>query len=161
MSKVSQRQAVFAAVCNVMGEHGVHFREGMIVKDVITKDMRAEVNAALCKGFRDGSIELGTAYETDAELKEYTSGLISNWLRKDPNMNGGTKYVPANPGSRVSDPQLKALKALLAQTTEDSDKAEIEGFIATRIAELGASKAKVKPIDYSALPAELRERFGK
>jgi hypothetical protein len=133
----------------------------MIVKDHITKEMRAEVNTFLCKGFRDGQIELGTAYETDAELKEYTSGLISNWLRKDPNMNGGTKYVPANPGSRVSDPQLKALKALLAQTIDGDDKAEIEGFIATRVAELGASKAKVKVVDYSALPAELRERFGK
>lgn len=163
MSKQSQRAAVFAAIASTLETHGVEFHQGTDVKSLLTKEMKSEVNDILCKGFRDGSIELSTEYPTDAELRSYTSGLISNWLRKDPELNGGIKYVPKNPGSRTgsTDPQMKALKILLSQTADESDKEEIQGFIDARAAELNAGKVKVKAIDFSVLPAELQAKFAK
>jgi hypothetical protein len=163
MSKQSQRAAVFAAISATLEAHNIEFTQGMDVKSVLTKEMKSEVNDSLCKGFRDGSIELSTEYPTDAELRSYTSGLISNWLRKDPELNGGIKYVPKNPGSRTgsTDPQMKALKILLSQTADADDKAEIQSFIDVRATELNAGKVKAKPIDFSVLPAELQARFAK
>src|SRR5277367_6337821 len=163
MSKVSQRSAVFSAICSVLEAHNIEYHKGMNVKSVIDKGMKAEVNEILCAGFEAGEIDLSTTYPTKAELKAYTSGLISNWLRKDPELNGGTKYVPANPGSRVgsTDPQMKALKILLGQTTDEADRAEIQGFIDARTTELNAGKVKTKQVDFSVLPDELKAKFGK
>lgn len=162
MSKVNQRQAVFNAISSVFEKHGIEFVAGGNAKALLNKEMKSEVNDILCQGFKDGSIELGTDYGTDSELRTYSSGLISNWLRKDPMLNGGTKYVPTNPGSRVgaSDPQMKALKALLSQTTDEAERAEIEGYIEARATEIKATKVKAaKPIDFSVLPAELQAKF--
>jgi hypothetical protein len=163
MSKVSQRSAVFSAICSVLEKHNIEYHKGLNVKSVMSKDMKAEVNKILCDGFNAGEIELSTTYATPAELKSYTSGLISNWLRKDPELNGGVKYVPANPGSRVgsTDPQMKALKILLSQTTDEADREEIQGFIDIRTTELNAGKVKSKVVDFSVLPDELKARFGK
>ena len=163
MSKVSQRLAVFNTIVSVLAENGITFEKGMIAKDHLSKDMKSAVNDALCAGFKSGAIELSTEYATDSEMRSYTSGLISNWLRKDPELNGGVKYVPANPGSRAGsgDPQMKALKALLSQTTDATEQEEIQGYIDARLAEIGAAKVKHVKVDFSVLPAELQERFGK
>lgn len=154
--KMNQKEAVFQAICNVTGFDG----EGAVV---ISKEQRAQVNAILFQGFRAGTIELDREY-SDSDLKGYVSGLQSNWLRKDKRLNGGNKYVAKNPGSRAgsTDPQLKALRAVLASGTlpEGVTTEEIQMHIDARVAEL--SKAKiVKTVDFSALPADLAAKFSK
>jgi hypothetical protein len=84
------------------------------------------------------------------------SGLQSNWLRKDKRLNGGVKYQAQNPGSRVgsTDPQVKALRALIKTQSDEIKIAEIQSFIDKRLAEIKPNKSVT--IDVNALPAELQ-----
>lgn len=152
---MNQREATYQAIVNVTGFDG----EGACVP---TKEQRAQINLVLFEGIRSGSIEMSTE-KSDSDMKQYVSGLISNWLRKDPRLNGGVKYAAKNPGSRAgsTDPQLKALRTLIAQPTlSDEDKADIQVHIDARVAEL--SKAKMTAtVDFSALPADLAAKFNK
>lgn len=154
MSKMNQKEAVFQAICNVTGFKG----EGVLS---ITKEQRSQVNAILFEGFRAGTIELDREY-SDSDLKSYVSGLQSNWIRKDKRLNGGTQYVAKNPGSRAgsTDPQLKAMRALLSTLTDESERAEVQSHIDAKVAEIAAAK-QTKVVDFSALPADLAAKFRK
>jgi hypothetical protein len=142
---MTQEQAVYLAVTNVMGEQeaGTAYQP--------TKEQRGAINEILVEGFRAGKIALKETpsnrekLDNVAELRSYCSGLQSNWLRKDKRLNGGIKYVPKNPGSRAgsTDPQVKAMRALLS-TREDlgaEDRAEIQALIQKRIAETKPTKS--------------------
>ena len=120
-----------------------------------TPEQRASVREILYEGFKAGKIALGTEY-TDEELMGYIPGLINNHLRKDKRLNGGVAYVPTNPGSRVGsgDPQVKAMRLLLATKTDPSERAEIQSFIDARIATLKPTKTVT--INAADLPAELQ-----
>jgi hypothetical protein len=160
MSKQSQKEAVFTAVVNVLAQENISIVEGQPV--AMTKEYRALVNNILFEGFRNGTIELDREF-SDSDLKGYVSGLQSNWLRKDKRLNGGIQYVAKNPGSRAGsgDPSLKAMRTLMSTLTTDSDKAEVQAHIDTRLSEIQASKAKSVTIDYSVLPADLAAKFSK
>ena len=155
MSKMNQRNAVYNAIVAVLSEAGIHFEDGMDVKPIMTRELRGQVNAILFQGFQSGSNELDRSY-SDTELKSYVSGLQSNWIRKDSRLNGAVKYSPKNPGSRAGsgDDQLKALRALLSQTTDETERTEIQGYIDARLTELKKSKAPT--ISVEALPEALR-----
>lgn len=161
MSQVTQKQAVYVAILSVLKENGVHFEDGMNVAPIMTREYRAVVNAILFEGFRSGSIQLDREFN-DTELKAYVSGLQSNWIRKDTRLNGDTKYVAKNPGSRQGsgDAQVKAMKALLTTLTSDEDKAEVQQAIDARLAEIEATKPKAS-IDFNALPESLKAKFMK
>lgn len=154
MTKMTQKEAVFQAVKNVLGS-----QEGAYNP---SKEQRSAINAILFEGFKEGKIELGRVFD-DSELKNYVSGVLSNWLRKDTRLNGGMKYVSKNPGSRAGsgDEQLKELKKLLSTVTTDEEKAEIQTYIDARLTEINASKKKSVVINYSALPADLAAKFSK
>lgn len=154
MGKLNQKEAVFAAVCNVTGHTG----EGQVS---ISKEQRAQVNMILFQGFKSGDIELDREY-TDSDLKSYVSGLQSNWLRKDKRLNGGIKYEAKNPGSRAgsTDPSLKAMRALMSTLTDPSEIAEVQAYIDAKVSEISATK-QAKTVDFSALPADLAAKFGK
>jgi len=139
---MTQEEAVFQAITNVVGE-----QEGAYTP---TKEQRAQVTEILVEGFKSGTIALkdtpanAEKLADDAKLRSYCSGLQSNWLRKDPRLNGGVKYVAKNPGSRAgsTDPQVKAMRTLL-QTRVDltkEDRAEIQGMIDARVAEIKPAK---------------------
>ena len=159
-SKSTQKEAVFTAVVNVLAQEGISIVEGQPV--AMTNELRAQVNNFLFEGFRNETIELDREF-TDSDLKGYVSGLQSNWLRKDKRLNGGTQYVAKNPGSRAGsgDASLSAMRKLMSTLTTDSDKAEVQGYIDARLAEIQASKAKSVTIDYSVLPADLAAKFQK
>jgi hypothetical protein len=153
---MKQKDAVYGAIVSVMGSI-----EGN-VSETITPEQRKQVNMILFEGFRASEIALDREF-TDAELKQYCSGLTSNWLRKDTRLNGGSKYIAKNPGSRAgsSDAQLKAIRALKSTLTPDhADYEEVCQAEATRIAEITAAKV-TKVVDFSALPAGLAEKFSK
>ena len=169
MSKVTQRQAVYSAVISVFNEHGMEFFDGIDAKAKMSKEHRAQVNSILCVGFIAGQIELKDTESNRAKLadqsllKEYVSGLQSNWLAKDERLNGGVDHEIKNPGSRTGsgDEQLKALKALITTVTSDADRSEIQAMIDTRVAELNATKTKQVTINFDALPEALRAKYAK
>lgn len=134
MTKMKQCDAVFAAVINVCGE-----KEGAYTPD---KDQRKQITNVLFEGFKAERIELSKEYD-DKKLKNYCSGLLSNWLRKGEELNGGVKYVAKNPGSRAgsTDPSVKAMRLLLDTKTDPADRAEIQAFIAKRVAEIKPTKS--------------------
>jgi hypothetical protein len=157
---INQKEAVYAAVTSVLTEAGIHFEEGMDVGPVMSKELRGQVNNILFAGFRAKEIALDRSF-TDTELKAYVSGLQSNWIRKDKRLNGDVTYVAKNPGSRAGtgDAQLKAMRALLSTLSNPNDQAEVQAEIDKRVSEIALSKAK--PIDFSALPAHIKAKFGK
>ena len=153
---LSQKQAVYNAVKSVFAEAGKSHED--FTKCEMSKDERAQVIAIVQTGFEQGEVELKSEQEN---LKSYTSGLVSNWLRKDKRLNGNVKYQPENPGSRTgqSDPTVKNLRLLLTTVPEGSEAHEaIEQRIATRVAEIKAEKAKskAKEIDMDAIPEDIK-----
>lgn len=161
MGKMNQKEAVFGAVNQVLTEAGIKVDSGTDFRPHMTKEFRAQVNQILFEGFRNGDIELEVE-KTDSELKSYVSGLQSNWLNKDKRLNGNTKYVAKNPGSRTgsTDPQIKALRALLAQKTDEDEKAEIQSYIDERLEALGIDKAKKQvKVNFDDLPPELQVKY--
>jgi len=143
---MKQGDAVFQAVVNICQPTAAD-------KYVPTKEQRASIKLVLFQGFKEGTITLSKDF-TDEQLMEYIPGLISNWLRKDKRLNGGVTYVPTNPGSRVKDPQVVAMKALLSTKTDPAERAEIQEYISKRLLELKPS-SKVE-IDVDSLPVELQ-----
>lgn len=152
-NKITQKEAVFNAIINVMGNQDGAYEP--------TKEQRAQVNAILIEGFNSGTIRYDGEVPTDKKLRDYVSGLQSNWLRKDTRLNGGVAYVAKNPGSRTgsTDPQVKAMRALLAAKTDPTERAEIQSFIDKRLAEL--KPAKTVTVNIADLPAELQAKYSK
>lgn len=161
----SQREAVFAATIEVLGET---FEEGMNVDETITKEQRSQVMDIVCDGFRSGHTEFADTpsnkekLQNPAKLRAYVSGLVSNWYRKDTRLNGGEKYVAKNPGSRAgsTDPQLKALRALAGQFKGTEKGAEIQKHIDARLQVIAAEKAKQITVNIDMLPADLVASLG-
>ncbi len=159
---IKQSEAIFNAIENVLTQANKAI-DGQVT---LTKEERAEVIEIVTVGLHEGEVSFSDGakakYDTFEKIKkQYVPGLLNNWLRKDSRLNGGTKYVPKNPGSRTgsSDEYLKNLKALRQQvaTTEDADAmAAVDAEIEKRKAEI--SKAKVKTIKVNAelLPEELK-----
>jgi hypothetical protein len=157
----TQKEAVFSAVTSVINEANITVGDGESFSTHMNRELRAQVTSILVEGFNGGNIALEKPFTTDSELRTYCSGLTSNWLRKDGRLNGGTKYVAKNPGSRVgsSDIQLKAMRTLLSTKTDESERAEIQSFIDARVAEVKASRKPAATFDPSALPAELAAKY--
>lgn len=145
---ITQREAVFQAVTNVMGH-----QDGAYAP---SKEQRAQVNNILFEGFKSGKVAYDGELPTDKDLRAYVSGLQSNWLRKDKRLNGNVSYTPKNPGSRAGsgDAQVKAMRLLLQTKSDPAERAEIQAFIDKRLAEI--KPAKTVTIDVEALPEELR-----
>lgn len=152
---MKQKEAVYQAITNLFELAG----DGAVELD---RSQKHEVIQVLTEGFKAGRISYDGIVPEDKELRNYCSGLLNNWLRKDTRLNGGVKYEPKNPGSRTGsgDEQLKALRALLdsGQVTDAADQAEIRRAIDARIQEL-KPKAPAVTVNYDALPAHIRSKF--
>lgn len=154
----SQKEAVYGAVMSVCKEHNVTPTKGQPYSEVMTREMRAQVNAILVTGFKSGKIPLETQFPNDSALKAYVSGLQSNWLRKDTRLNGGESYKPAAPGSRSGqqDPAIREMRKLLEHVTSKKDREEIQACIDERLANL--KKVASKPaVDITVLPSRLHK----
>jgi hypothetical protein len=142
----TQGEAVFQAVCEVIGgEPGgkVELREDELKK----------VHALVFSFFKTGATS-HSKNPTDEQLLKYIPGLVNNWVRKDPRLNGGTKYQTKKPGSRSGsgDESIKAMRTLLSMTNDPSAKQAIQAEIDKRVATL---KPK-QEVNVSALPESLR-----
>ncbi len=162
---MNQRQATVSAIISVLSNRGVNyeFNGETPVSQLLTSDDKSKVVDMLCQGFLEGKIEMSQEgkvkyFSFPNELRKYTVGLVNNWIRKAPEFNGGCQYTAKNPGSRKGsgDETVKALKALLSITSDETVKAEIQSEINKRIAEL---KPTVE-INVEALPEHLRHLVG-
>lgn len=143
---MTQGEAVFRAVCAVLGETP----SGRVE---LTDEQLSAVEQNVFMSFKNGET-VHSKGANDAGLKKYVPGLVNNWLRKDLRLNGGTKYQAKNPGSRsgTGDESVRAMKTLLSMTTDEDARAEIQSEIDKRLSEI---KPKAV-IDASKLPESLR-----
>lgn len=161
----NQKEGVFDAICAVLAEVGKTIVEGTQV--VLETKERKSVIAIVAHGLANGLITLSTEaqtkYNTEDKLrKDYVPGLVSNWLRKDLRLNGGTKYETKKPGSRTGqgDEVLKNLRRLHAILDDEEQKQKVQVEIDARVEQIKKEKlAKAAP-DMSKIPAELREQLG-
>ncbi len=161
MEQLTQKDAVYNITISVLYENKVAFNEGeQHVNEVMTKEIRNTITECLMDSFRfNKEVCLDKNYDYK-KLRAYTQGVISNWYRKDPRLNGGTKYIPKKKGSRVgfNDPQVKAMRKMLKEVKKTNNQQHINAIqeeISKRLATIQTEKAKSK-VDASAIPEHLR-----
>ena len=153
---MKQNDAVFQAVCSVLDAQSF---DSAVRLSKEQKNMVIEmVTDGILNGGVDFSTEAKAKHDTHDKVKSYTTGMVSNHLRKDKRLNGGEKYEIKNPGSRTgsSDAQLKALKVLRTQITDQDQIKLIDEAIDQRIAEITETSTKKIAINVEALPEHLR-----
>jgi hypothetical protein len=158
---MNQRFATCSTLIAVLQERGVEYELNgeVCIKDVLTKADKEVVASTLFAMFRGGQIDMTAdakkKYADDKEMKKYVSGLISNWVAKAPEFNNGNKHEFKNPGSRkgAGDSQIKEMKKLLDQVTDEETRKTIEAHITKRQEEI---KPTQTAIDSSKLPESLR-----
>ena len=160
---VSQREATFNAVVAVISNNNVTFNNGQDVKNILTSTMKKAVKNILIQQFKAGAIDCTddfkkTKLNSDTELSKYCSGLISNWIKKDPRLNGNNKYQVVNKGIRAGqgDLQVKELRKLLKVTAGTDAQDQVSQALNARLDELKAAKTPSISIDVTALPEHLR-----
>lgn len=151
MSNITQGEAVFQAVTQVMGKVDGKYEP--------TKQQLSEIHEIVVTMFLTGVVNKNSGGTDEAAIRKYVPGLTNNWLRKDKRLNGGGTYVPKNPGSRSGsgDESIKAMRTLLSITTDAAAKAEIQAAIEARQAEL---KPKVE-VNEALIPESLRHLLKK
>ncbi len=82
-SKLSQKDAIYNYVMSALNNKPA---EGQKLKELVDKDVRKVVRQKLFQAFKTGEIKISKQYD-DSKLKKYCSGLINNWLEKDPRFN--------------------------------------------------------------------------
>jgi hypothetical protein len=164
---LNQREATFQAITTVLSNSGVSFTSGEDVKAVLTSEHKKKVRDILVTGLKDGSItstqEFMSKMSTDADLSKYTSGLISNWVKKDPRLNGNKKHQSGTAGSgstRVGngDSQVKELKKLLKASAGTDSEQEVADALNARLNELKVNKTSSakKSINVESIPENLQ-----
>lgn len=156
----NQKEGVFGVIQALLAERGATI-EGKVE---LSKEDKAfvvrEVAAAMANGEIELSAEAKAKYPTAEALQKYVPGLVSNWLRKDTRLNGGTKYEIKSPGSRTGDVQLTEMRKLLKTNLTDEQRAAVQAKIDERITELRAQKTQTIEINYDAIPESLRQVLG-
>lgn len=154
---LSQKESVFQAVSSLVDVNGLV---------TLTKEQRTEVIALVTQSIMQNetefSAEARAKYATESDVKGYVNGMVSNWLRKDTRLNGGTKYEIKNPGSRAGqgDEVLTNLKNLKATMTDTAHIAAIDEHIEARKAEIAKTKpTKQVKINFDLLPDDLKALF--
>jgi len=159
----SQKQAVCSALISTLKERGIDYEPNgeVIIKDVLIKDDYEKVRTIITEGLENGLISFTEQAKAkyignEVEMKKYVSGLIKNWVKKNPEFNNNQKYVPTNPGSRTGsgDEQIRAMRALKKTTTDESILIEIDKEIASRLAIIKPKQTIT--IDVDQLPESLR-----
>lgn len=144
---MTQKDAVFSAVSQILASNNVSFTANSTnATAVLNRELRSQINGVLVQQFLAGNVELSEdakeKLNDESQLRAYISGLVSNWLRKDPRLNGGTVLATTTSTKSTlsktikSDPQLQALRKLHNAQVEPSKRLEIQAHIDRRIAEL-------------------------
>lgn len=158
MSKLSQKDGVFAAVTSYLKDQDRQLVDGQPVS--LSKEDSKTLIGMIAMSIQEGLIEVSEAKMStmveDADYRKYASNLLNNWTRKDLRLNGGEKYETQNPGSRAGagDETIKALKTLRASLTDDDQIEEVSKAIVERLALLKAerTKTKVKEVNFDLIP---------
>jgi ribosomal protein S18 len=135
--------------------------DGFVPGVKLNKEQKEECLALITQGLLSGDIDMSAGarakHDTPEKMRTYSVGLLDNWVRKAPELNGGVKYVAKNPGSRSGSSEYKQAVALKKYLTEKGHPipSELEAFIAAN-----APVKTEKTVDISALPEHLQKLVG-
>ena len=154
---MKQKDATISTVLNVLADRGVVYEMNgpVILKTIFSPDDRTKAIDELCAMYTRGEYEI-TTKPSEAELRKYVSGLLTNWVSKYDGFNSGVKHAIKNPGSKAGqgNATVKALRAMLESDKYESARADIQVAL-----DLELAKTRVKTeakIDASFLPESLR-----
>lgn len=91
---LTQREAVFIEVMRVAKDDKVQVGPKGDYKEVLNETHLKKIYDALVAGFKAGKISLKPTENNKkklaeaSELRAYVIGLVGNWLRRDPRLNG-------------------------------------------------------------------------
>lgn len=164
MEQVSQRDSVVNEVKAILGST---FNSSLSAKDQLTDDQFLTIKSNIFNGIINGTIAFSKEITDEKEVNKYISGMISNYLRKVKELNGGISYSPSSVVSNSRDAQLLELNKLSKSYTENSSEFnQIQEAILLRKAELELEKASTtkekkktkefESINMDALPEGLK-----
>ena len=164
MTTLSQKESVVNEVKAILGSS---FNSGTPAKDLLTDDQLKIIRNNISAGIINGSIDFGKDIIDEKEVSKYVSGMVSNYLRKAKELNGGLNYTPQSTGRGSRDPQISELSKLLKTYVEGTDEfSQILTAIEARKSELNAEKVVVvkekkkskefESINMDALPENLK-----
>lgn len=156
----SQKEAVYVAVKDILEANGKSIKTTEPVALSISE--RAAVVQYIADLIASSqayfSPNAAAKYSTEKDIKKYVSGLVSNWLRRDPRLNGGSASAVASQSESKKEPDtvLKNLKNLLHNVKGNPEaEAEILKEIEKRSAGIKADKIAGK-IDKDSIPEHLK-----
>jgi len=161
---ISQKESVISQVKLALGSS---FNASIAARNLLTDDQLETIKTNIFNGILNGTIDFGKEITDEKELSRYVSGMVSNYLRKSKELNGGSDYAPQSTGRGSRDPQVSELNKLLKTYTEGSDEySQIVFAIEARKNELASErtvvvkeKKKVKEfesINMDVLPESLK-----
>lgn len=162
---ISQKEAVSNAVKSIHSEY--EFGGETSLKSQLTPESKKQMRTLLFEAFQANEVVYSknpANLQDDKYLTKYVSGLLDNWVRKNPEFNNNFKDTPTgkyeakNPGSRAGsgDEQVREMRKLLKTIPADQveTKAQVQAAIDARIAII--KPASVITINAEALPEALR-----
>lgn len=96
--KTTQRSVVFTRVREIIKEKGLKVQDNQPVMEVMSSEVLKTLYDRVCSDFKSGKAPLKKTegnkekLEDDKKLRVYVVGLCSNWLRRDPKLNGDEKF---------------------------------------------------------------------
>ena len=146
-----------------MDDQEIPFDEGQDLAPMLKShpDCRQMIVNELVDGFNKGEIELTKPLDP-VELKNYSNGLLTNWVRKDKRLNGNVKYHITEPGSRTSSADVvmkqlkKVLRILLVNNTDPLEIELLKNLIKRRSEEVRKKKVVKENIDIDHIPEHLK-----
>ena len=81
-------------------------------------------------------------YSATDSMAEYATSLLSNWMRKDIRLNGGTVHKIKKPGARQldKDSTIKQLRLMRKKLLDEKEKNLVDLEISRRIGQLTGSQ---------------------
>lgn len=164
MDVLNQRQGVYIAVMNYLADKNIPFDDGQMpaaAELLSSSDRKNVVNIVAC-GLLSGeismSLEAKTKRSTPQGTAKYATELVSNWLRKDERLNGGSKPSIKSPvPTGKGDAELRELQKLRALKMDDAEALEvIDDAISKRRQAIGQAKAKTVVVNANLIPEHLR-----
>jgi len=164
MELISQKDSVVNEVKAILG---TAFNANLSAKDQLTDDQLATIRNNIFNGIINGTVAYSKEITDEKEIQKYVSGMVSNYLRKAKELNGGITYTPSFIGSNSRDEQVSELNKLLKSYVEGSEEfVQIQQAIETRKAFLLSEKTSVvkdkkkskefESINMDALPEGLK-----
>jgi hypothetical protein len=135
----SQKQIVHNAIMAFLQENGFSLENKKVE---LTHNDRKTIVTMIVTAIDSGDMHLSAAarakHDTPKKIRNYSTGLLSNWLRKDHRINGGLRHKTKNPGSKANqdDEIIKSLKSMRKLLSNHKEILAVDNEISLRIKQL-------------------------